>query len=223
MPTATNQQTPSQPQQTGVSPLLVASVATVLAGALLPTMAFAPLSAILVGRGRGKPTKTALELDREALKIALEVLEEFPMPPTEGLGPAARYVQRMNELRRAAYLVNAMARIRTAGAAAGASGLSKTDAMAKAKDAERSYFRSHIKATQYRAIAASRIDGLADKYGPELGWYSKMDRKTTTECRAAHGKNFNAAIPPSIGWPGVVHAECRCQPGKPHPQASMLR
>jgi hypothetical protein len=224
MPTATSQQTPSQPpQQGGVSPLLVASIATVLAGALLPTLAFAPLSAILVGRGRGRPTKASLERDRAALKLALEVLEEFPMPPTEGLGPASRYVQRMNELRRAAFLVNAMARIRTAAEAASAQGISRTVALDKARDAERGYFRSHIKATQYRAIAASRIDGLADRYGDELGWYSKMDRKTTTECRDAHGKNFSASIPPAIGWPGVVHAECRCQPGKPHPQARRLR
>jgi hypothetical protein len=129
----------------------------------------------------------------------------------------------MNELRRAAYLVNAMARIRTAGSAASASGLSRTDALAKAKDAERVYFRQHIKASQMRQLAGSKIDGLAERYGNELGWVAKMDRKTTAECRNAHGKNFDARTPPAIGWPGVVHAECRCRPGPPWPQARMLR
>jgi len=113
-------------------------------------------------------------------------------------------------------------RLRTAIDTAMAQGASLADAEQEVRTNEAVYFRQHVQAAGQRMFAASKIDSLAMQYGPVLGWYAANDKRTTAECRAANGKNFSALAPPAIGWPGVVHMNCRCQPGPPYKNAEML-
>lgn len=85
---------------------------------------------------------------------------------------------------------------------------------AKAIEAEKVYFNQHMDAVSKRRGAANAVDKARAKYGDELGWYAVMDNRTSPECREANGKNFNATHIPSIGFPGAVHPNCRCRPGK---------
>jgi hypothetical protein len=82
---------------------------------------------------------------------------------------------------------------------------------------ERRYFNLHLEAMANRKRTAAAVDKAARTYGDELGWYAKMDPRTTEECRQANGKNFFASKMPSIGYPGAVHLYCRCKPGRKHP------
>jgi len=82
--------------------------------------------------------------------------------------------------------------------------------------AEKTYFNQHMDAMSNRREAAAAVDKAAKRYGDNLGWYAKIDSRTSPECRAANGKNFSASRLPSIGWPGAVHPRCRCKPGRKH-------
>lgn len=81
---------------------------------------------------------------------------------------------------------------------------------------EQRYFNQHIDAVANRRRAASQVDKAQARYGDELGWYAKMDSRTSEECREANGRNFNASVRPPIGYPGAVHPHCRCRAGKAH-------
>jgi hypothetical protein len=146
---------------------------------------------------------------------------------------------RQNWVRSAAYLLNATRRLSTA-VLSGQRGALK-DALAK----ERMYLDQHVQATIGRENAAQAV---ADAYqkahqariednqraaqsgafflpasGPTmLGWYAQMDDRTSPECRAANGKNFDPVKPPLIGYPGAVHPTCRCKPGPAHRGADLL-
>lgn len=82
--------------------------------------------------------------------------------------------------------------------------------------AEQRYFNQHLRAVDARAQAAKVADAASKRYGPELGWYAILDSRTSPECREAHGKNFTVTRIPPIGYPGAVHPDCRCRPGKRH-------
>jgi hypothetical protein len=89
--------------------------------------------------------------------------------------------------------------------------------------AERALYGAHLRAEKRRLDAARRIDAAAARWGPVLGWVSRRDERTTAECKTAHGGNFSALRPPTIGWPGTLHAgNCRCLPGPPWSEAAML-
>lgn len=107
---------------------------------------------------------------------------------------------------RAAYVLAASRRLQ------GLSG----DALDAALRRERTYFNQHLDAMKKRKTAARDVDLARAKYGDELGWYAKMDSRTSDECREANGRNFNATRIPGIGWPGAVHPHCRCKPGRRH-------
>lgn len=79
---------------------------------------------------------------------------------------------------------------------------------------ERVYFNQHLAAVRQRRKAAALTDKMRARYGTTLGWHAKMDQRTSPECRAANGKNFDAGRMPAIGYPGAVHPYCRCRPGK---------
>lgn len=84
---------------------------------------------------------------------------------------------------------------------------------------ERVYFDAHKKAQAKRKAVSDQIDAAAARYGPVLGWRAQMDPRTTAECRQANGKNFRADRRPSIGYPGTVHPNCRCEITAPYPNA----
>jgi hypothetical protein len=44
----------------------------------------------------------------------------------------------------------------------------------------------------------------------------------TPECRWANGRNYRADQMPVIGFPGAVHARCRCAASFPLPGAPLL-
>jgi hypothetical protein len=209
---STQQPPPPQPVQSNAAK--AALVAVILGSALMPSFALPALIPILV-------------VDRAkagiaALRVALRILDTFPAPVMQGVGAAQAEMIRENELRRSAYVVNAYLRLRRAIEDARASGIGLEQAEEQTLSAERRYFVQHITAAAQRMAAASKVDSLSIQYGPVLGWYAQNDSRTTAECRAADGKNFSALIPPVIGWPGVVHVHCRCQPGKPHKGAALL-
>lgn len=81
---------------------------------------------------------------------------------------------------------------------------------------ERNAFNRHLQAQGLRREAARRIDRAAAKHGQTLGWYAKMDARTSAECRWANGRNFQVDRRPPIGYPGTVHPNCRCVAGPPH-------
>lgn len=207
-------QQPAQPPPQQSNTALVAATAAILGTSLLPTFALPALIPVLIPDRN--PTSVA------ALRVALEVTEQFPEPSLQGVGAAQAEMIRENTLRRAAYVVNSMMRLRKAIEDARAHGQSLNEAEQSVRTSEAVYFRQHVQAAGNRMAAASKIDALASSYGPILGWYAQEDRRTTPECRAADGKNFSALYPPEIGWPGVVHMNCRCQPGPPHRNGGML-
>lgn len=109
---------------------------------------------------------------------------------------------------RAHYILQASRRMQQAVAG----GMTEAEALRR----ERRYFDQHIEAVAARARAARSVDAASKQFGPELGWYAKLDARTSSECRAAHGKNFSVTRVPPIGYPGAVHTFCRCRPGKRH-------
>lgn len=114
-----------------------------------------------------------------------------------------------NLQRRASYLVNAARRV-SRGALRGELGA--------ALAAERRYWEQHRHAMKNRMDQAQAVaDAMAFWPGRWLGWHAKMDDRTSAECRAAHGRNFNPNRIPPIGYPGAVHPHCRCRPGAPWP------
>lgn len=80
---------------------------------------------------------------------------------------------------------------------------------------EQTFYNQHLEAARVRRKAAKSVDSAAARYGVTLGWHATLDARTSPECRAAHGKNFDALKRPEIGYPGSVHASCRCKPGRP--------
>jgi len=159
---------------------------------------------------------------KEAVASVLQAVDKFPMPTAEGIGSAQREVLRMNTLRRASYIYTAIQRVEKELANASAHGVPNDEAVTTVNALEERYFRAHVQAAAQRILAANKVDGLQWKYGDVLGWYAVKDAKTSKDCLAADGKNFSAHVPPVIGWPGVVHMNCRCYPGKPHKRAEML-
>lgn len=143
--------------------------------------------------------------------LGAEVLATFKRASTAGRpGTAAGIAARANLRYRAAFIINAIRRV--------AAAPDKKAAIAREMD----FFKAHLKAGQRRVLVGKRVDVARKRYGSLLGWYAKMDARTSAECRAANGRNFLALEPPVIGYPGGVHPNCRCVPGPPFPGAKMV-
>lgn len=140
--------------------------------------------------------------------LGSEALKSFTRPVG---GTSARALAKRANLRyRAAFIINALRRIAAA------------PDWKIALKRELGFWKAHTAASARRMTVARRIDASRKLYGDVLGWYSKMDERTTAECRAADHRNFNALQPPVIGYPGSVHPRCRCLPGPPFPGAKMV-
>lgn len=118
--------------------------------------------------------------------------------------------RRMELLYKGWYGVNAFTRVGKA-----------TDRIAAIRK-ERRYHQQHVEAAEHRAGIRRLMQTLTEVYGTTLGWYSVLEPTTTPECREAHGKNFEATMPPAIGYPGMVHGRCKCTPGPPHAGGEMM-
>lgn len=143
------------------------------------------------------PVLMAFGIPREAAVDALALTLPHFEPPAKAPGPATRWHERTEVVRRAQFLVKSAER------------LGKED---HNPDVERRYLAQHLDAVRARAQAAERIDQAAKRHGSLLGWEATLDTRTTSECRAAHGHTFSAFRPPTIGWPGTLHGgTCRCR------------
>jgi SPP1 gp7 family putative phage head morphogenesis protein len=126
--------------------------------------------------------------------------------------PAVMQQHLSNLRRRAAYLIMAGRRLGTAVVRE----RNQPGTLEKALRAEATYVRQHLQAVAHRNDAVKKTVAATYRYGDELGWWAVRDDRTSPECKAAHGSNFQADQPPKIGYPGTVHNRCRCKPGPPH-------
>lgn len=146
---------------------------------------------------------------------AVLALSGVGLPVTAAVaGPASRLTAAAEPSYRAAYLLAAARRVQALIDA----GMSRQDAVA----AERRFAVAHRSAQANRRRAAVAVDQQAARHGVVLGWYARMDARTSAECAAANGKNFTATRPPLIGYPGAVHPHCRCRPGVAHTGAGWV-
>jgi SPP1 gp7 family putative phage head morphogenesis protein len=157
-----------------------------------------------------------------ALGGALEVAFQMPPEAAGVTGPATIYTARLNQLRRAQMIYAMGDRLLGDLTEARSRGQSIRQALAAGVSRERRYFGMHVGAMWNRARAAQQADLASWSYGDLLGWWSVRDKKTSPECRAAHGKNFLVTDMPYIGFPGAVHPHCRCIAVPPWPGGRML-
>lgn len=198
----------------------VAQVSSALNGALSPVLMLDSLLKLLP---LFNLTAAVIEqYGTPALALALQESERYIPPRQQALSYAQRETLELNRERQAGYIVNATRRIAEELEKAAANGMSPEVALAEARARENRYMNMHAQASAQRVLAASNIDALASSYGNVLGWYSVEDAKTTPECAEANGKNFRVDDPPEIGYPGIVHMQCRCRPGPPFPNGEEM-
>lgn len=135
-------------------------------------------------------------------------------PSRTGEGGAEDIVRARAPFYRSAYIENAVKRVHE--------NVRKGSTLEDSIDRERTFFRQHITSQRNRVRAARDVDRAASRFGLLLGWYTTMDSRTSPECLAANGKNFRVDDIPTIGYPGAVHAFCRCKAGRPHRRAALL-
>lgn len=141
------------------------------------------------------------------LKFALVKPGTYGPSQIHGVTTAAAESARVEPIFRAEYVLASSRRVHAE--------VSRGVSLDEATRRENQYYRQHLEAMLNRAKIAGNIDRMAGRYGDLLGWYAKLDNRTSPECREANGKNFNASVRPPIGYPGSVHPHCRCKPGKP--------
>lgn len=125
--------------------------------------------------------------------------------------------RRQNAFRKAAYLINAARRLAIAWQSGRPDG-TQLASLHIAYTRELSYLHQHLHAQVNRNRAAIAVAQQYNRRGRSglLGWRAVMDARTSTECRAAHGCNFDPTRIPPIGYPGSVHPACRCRAVRPY-------
>lgn len=170
------------------------------ASAAVKASAISKIVALLVKAG----------LSARAGQIAATVVVTRPvLAAPRRIATAVDVVAQQDAMYRAAFAVNSAKRAQVA--------LSRGSSPAEVQAMERRFFLQHMQARAQRMVAAKNVDKMAKKHGNLVGWYTVIDGKTSPECKAANGTNFEADDRPAIGYPGAVHPECRCYAGKPHP------
>ena len=201
------------PPGASLQDVLTALVAAMVAGA--PVM----LLARILGRLPGV-TRTLAErilLGRSWAGLLFATADEYSRLPRLATPPVQVLMQiaTTNAFRRAAYLANAVQRL------APAFSSSDADRIFRAERAEDRFFEQFQEAERRRNAAGQRVALLAGNYGLDargellMGWNATLDSRTSADCRWAHGRNFNALVMPPIGYPGMVHLLCRCEPREP--------
>lgn len=201
---------PQQPGQQQQQAALALAVAEALAAAVTVAGAMTIIAPVLA----------QLEIRRKVAETVLEIVMGHPPDAAGFYGPATTHVARINLIRRAMFTAASIFRLTgddrlmQAGAEAGY--------WERAVQRERGFYGQQLVAGWNRENASAAVDSASMEHGRLLGWYSLRDRKTSPECRMAHGSNFYADQMPSIGYPGMVHPNCRCQPGAPFPGARVI-
>lgn len=195
-PRSQQQQPSSSPQQDAA---LVAAIAALLAVKAAPRPTALKIAALL-----GVPVAAVVPVVGIALAAPWGTNVRGLRP---GGSPAATRTNLESEgAYRAAYVLAASRRWHE--------GLKNGVSEEVLKEREDRFFKQHLEAQANRRVASAAVDKMARKYGATLGWYAVLDTKTSPECKAAHGKNFDIGKRPVIGYPGSVHPHCRCKPGK---------
>jgi hypothetical protein len=216
-PPSQQQPPPVQQPPSGLDdPALAIAVASILAGVGGPAVTVAATVAGLAARFA--LTTAAVS----ALGAVLNVVLQHPPPTTGVIGAASAQTSRMNMARRAQYVIAAAKRVLGAARDARAKGEPVGVAIRAQLAKERRYYEQHQAAMWNRAAAAGKTDMAAAEHGNLLGWLTRIDDRTSAECRAASGKNYYASRMPDIGFPGSVHPSCRCMPVAPHPGGRLL-
>jgi len=161
-------------------------------------------------------------ISRLALHAAVEVAMSMPPEVTGIAGPATAQVDRLNRIRRGQMFLSIARRLTSDVKQALSQNRSIARALLDGVARERRYYGLHRDAMWSRSRAAMAVDMAAMQYGLLLGWHAHDDDRTTPDCRAADGKNFRVDAMPRIGFPGTVHARCRCTPVSPYPGAALL-
>ncbi len=196
----------------GSDPAIVAVLTAILSDADVEAVLAHVLSQ------QGEPVADFAFRDRsrvkKAARIAAAMLQPVRAITGQGTGPASHWVRRTSPARQAAFVLASARRLAAQGR--------KPDLKA-----ERRYMGQHLAAERARFEAAARVDRDSATLGPLLGWYAKQDEITDPICRALHGSNFRAALPPLVeGWPaypGTLHGgACRCVAGAPFPRGPLL-
>lgn len=144
------------------------------------------------------------------LALVIATSRPVPQPPAGGLRDSSSAVVETDKLEayfRAHYVLAASRRLDGK--------LARGIPQRVALEQEKRFFQQHMEAAQNRRKRAKEIDAAAARYGATLGWHATLDARTSPECKAAHGRNFDVTTRPPIGYPGTVHPYCRCKPGKP--------
>lgn len=178
----------------------------------------------------GKPTATPVKSAvpqsiQDQVNAALA--KKGKVRPTPAKAPAPSTAIRLQlpdqeAQSRAAYLVKASERM----AAAYSTG--DDDTIAAANAAEDRYQAQHEAAVKSRARAVSMVARATAKRKPDengevlLGWYAHISDNTCARCLRADGRNFDALVPPPIGYPGAVHPHDHCLPGPPYADAERV-
>jgi hypothetical protein len=227
MTTATQQQQQQQDQQqvpppppplyppSAVGPsdaVLAAAAATALGAAVTGPAAVALMARLYIQAG----------IDQLTLHAAAEVVMSMPPEVTGIAGPATMQIDRLNRIRRGQMFLSIARRVSRDVKQARAQGESVAQALLDAVQRERRYYGLHRDAMWNRSKAAMAVDMAAMEFGLLLGWHAHRDDRVTPDCLDADGKNFRADAMPLIGFPGTVHAKCRCEPVKPYPGARLL-
>jgi hypothetical protein len=87
---------------------------------------------------------------------------------------------------------------------------------------EQRFYGQQLVAGWNREKAGAAVDSASMEHGRLLGWHTVIDQRTSPECLAAAGHNFHADQMPAIGYPGMVHPNCRCFPGRPYPSGKLM-
>lgn len=192
------QPAPSDEEQRNREAAVVAAVAALLdVGASIET-----------ARSRVVALLVTLGISAVAVGAALRIVATLPAPAPGPSSAARTATLRAENVYRAYYVLNASRRIQKA--------IREGRSVERAIADESRYTKQHLLAKANRSATATTIDADARKYGKTLGWYSKMDSRTTEECRYANGRNFEVDRRPPMGYPGAVHTNCRCRSGPPH-------
>ena len=194
---AAAQNPPSEPSGNAADDFIISAlVAAIIAGWVLSKIRD------LLTKAQDVDPNAVTFLMRQSVFIQLLKMDEYaPINPMLGAQ------RRQNAFRRATYVLNSARRISTAT-------LTRDPAtIASAWTRELNYLGSHLQANRKRNEAAIQLAERWNKAGrPALmGWWATLDSKTTKECRAAHGRNFDPKSIPPIGYPGSVHPNCRCK------------
>jgi len=205
--------TPAPPAQQP-APQQQATLALAVAEALSAAVTVAGAMTVIT------PVLVQLGIKAKVAEAALGIVMGHPPEAAGFYGPATANVARINLIRRAMFVAASIFRLTgddrlmEAGAGAGY--------WTRGVERERGFYGQQLVAGWNREKASAAVDSASMDHGRLLGWYSKRDRKTSPECRMAHGANFYADQMPSIGYPGMVHPNCRCEPGPPFPGARII-